>query len=144
MTIPSTPDTSPRRMLIAERGTDWLRALRSLSLGSTPFTTLVQASGDESFLHERPWSGRAPEEIVLLCGADLSAATLTSRLALFRHVAGSPAAPAVCIVADSDESALATEAFLDVVRSLAPGLHIRTLPLEALAREQRRERAKAA
>ncbi len=140
----TTRDPSPDRMLIAERGTDWFRALRGLSLASRPFTTVVQAPNDEAFLHDAPWKGEGPDQIVLLCGADLSAATLTSRLALFRHVASSSRRPEVCMVADSERGALATEAFLEVVRSLAPNLAVRTLSLDALGSEQKRWAARAA
>lgn len=123
------------RMLIAERGTDWLRALRSLSLSHRPFTTLVQAPDEDAFLRDRPWEREAPEEIVLLCGAELSSDTLTSRLALFRHLAAESRPTTVRIVADGD-GALAIEAFLEVVRSLAPQLALRVVSLSALAGEE--------
>lgn len=129
------PSRVGARMLIAERGTDWMRALRSLSLGHQPFATLVQSSDDEGFLRDRPWQGIAPREIVLLCARELTAASLESRLNLFRHVANDAAETSVRIVADSDDGALANEAFLEVVRSLAPGLSVRVTSLAALASE---------
>lgn len=119
------------RLLIAERGTDWLRGLRGLSLSHRPFTTLVQAHDDDDFLREAPWGAVAPTEIVLLCGAALSAEVMESRLALLRHVSGLEHC-AVHIVADTDEAELASQAFLDVVRELAPGLEARVTTLAAL------------
>lgn len=123
------------RLLIAERGTDWLRALRSLSLAHRPFTTVVQANDDHEFLRERPWQDAAPQEIVLLCGPELSAESLESRLALFRHVASAPHEITVRIVADTDDGALANEALLEVLRSMAPSLPVRVTSLAALAVE---------
>ncbi|MFN7699268.1 MAG: hypothetical protein ACK6CU_05020 [Deltaproteobacteria bacterium] len=132
------PVPARRRMLIAERGTDWLRALRSLSLGHEPFTTLVQAPGDEGFLRERPWEGQAPEEILFLCGHRIDIGLLGARLALFRFIAESDGgAGVVRIVAESDEGRLANAAFLEVVRSLAPGLAVEITTLAALAAEVR-------
>ncbi len=129
------PQPRDARMLIAERGTDWLRALRSLSLGHQPFTTLVQANDDDEFLRERPWKGTAPREIVLLCSPELTAAALEGRLTLFRHVASDALDTTVQIVADSEDGALANEALLEVVRSLAPALSVRVTSLAALASE---------
>lgn len=119
------------RMLIAERGTDWLRGLRCLSLAHRPFTTLVQAHDEDDFLREAPWSERAPEEIVLLCGSALTAEVMESRLALLRHVSRLERI-VVHVVADSDEGTLAGQAFLEVVRDLAPALEVRITTLAAL------------
>lgn len=119
------------RILIAERGTDWLRALRCLSLAHRPFTTLVQAHDDEGFLREAPWGAVAPKEVVLLCASALTAGVMESRLALLRHVS-SLDRTVVHVVADSDEGALASRAFLEVVRDLAPGLEVRVSTLAAL------------
>jgi hypothetical protein len=122
-------------MLIAERGTDWLRALRSLSLAHRPFTALVQAPDEAGFLRERPWQADAPQEIVLLCGDHLDIDVLTARLALFRFIAESRTATSVRIVAESDDGELASAAFLEVVRSLAPGLVVEITTLAAIAAE---------
>ncbi len=132
----SAHETTPRRMLIAERGTDWLRALRSLSLSHRPFTTLVQAPDDEAFLRECPWDGEAPEEILFLCGHHLDVDVLTARLALFRFISETErGATSVRIVAESDDGELAHAAFLEVVRSLAPGLAVEITSLAAIAAE---------
>lgn len=96
-------ERAPRRMLIAERGTDWLRALRYVSLSHRPFTTLVQAREDAAFLRECPWEGRAPEEILLVCGNTLTADVLTARLALLRHVEAQPGATSVRIIVDAED-----------------------------------------
>ena len=125
-----------RRLLIAERGTDWLRALRSVSLSHRPFTTLVQAPDDAGFLRERPWHGEAPEEILFLCGHHIDIDVLTARLALFRFIAESGrGSTSVRIVAESDDGELANAAFLEVVRSLAPGLSIELTTLTSIAAE---------
>jgi len=124
------------RIFIAERGTDWLRALRLLSLAHQPFTTLLQANGDDAFLRQRPWTGTAPREIVLLCGPDLGARALEGRLSLFRYVAVEAPDTLIRIVADSDDGALANEALLEVVRSLAPGLRVEVTSIAALPHGQ--------
>jgi len=122
------------RILIAERGTDWLRALRCLSLAHRPFTALVQAPDDDDFLREAPWGASpAPQEIVLLCADALSSAAMESRLALLRHVTQLDAPVVVHVVADTDEGRLASQAFLEVVRDLAPGLEVRVSTLTSLA-----------
>lgn len=132
----STHAPTETRMLIAERGTDWLRALRSLSLSTRPFTTLVQARDDEAFLRDRPWEGEAPTEILLLCGRELSVGILTARLALFRHIAEQPGRTSVRILADDEDGELATAAFLEVIQGLAPGLPVRVTSLRSLAAEE--------
>ncbi len=121
------------RILIAERGTDWLRALRCLSLAHRPFTALVQAADDNDFLREAPWGGTPPREIVLLCADALSSAAMESRLALLRHVSQLDERVVVHVVADTDEGMLASQAFLEVVRGLAPALEVRVSTLTALA-----------
>jgi hypothetical protein len=133
-TMAHTHDTTPTRMLIAERGTDWLRALRSLSLSHRPFTTLVQAPDDAAFLRECPWEGEAPREILFLCGDQLDIDILTARLALFRFIAETErGATSVRIVAESDDGELAHAAFLEVVRTLAPSLAVEITSLAAIA-----------
>jgi hypothetical protein len=122
------------RILIAERHTDWLRALRCLSLAQRPFTTLVQARDDEGFLRECPWGAVAPREVVLLCGGALTADGLEARLALLRHIASTarPGQTSLWVVSDSDEATTANEAFLDVVRGLLPGFELRSIALSDL------------
>lgn len=122
------------RILIAERDTDWLRALRCLSLAQRPFTTLVQARDDDQFLRECPWGDSAPREVVLLCGPSLSSEAVASRMCLLRHLAstGRPGQTSLWVVADSERGTVANEAFLDVVRGLLPGFDLRATSLHAL------------
>jgi hypothetical protein len=123
------------RFLIAERDTDWLRALRCLSLRQRPFTTLVQARDDEGFLRECPWGEVAPREVVLLCGPSLSSEAVASRMSLLRHLArtGRPGQTSVWVVADSERAAVANEAFLEIVRGLLPEFDLEATSLQALA-----------
>lgn len=122
------------RILIAERGTDWLRALRGLSLAQRPFTTLVQARDDDDFLRERPWGEVAPREVLLLCAGSLSPKAFDARLSLLRHIAATarPGGTSLWVLSDSDEAKCANEAFLDVVRGLLPGFDLRATSLSEL------------
>lgn len=123
------------RILIAEHGTDWMAALRRLSLAQVPFTTLVQGRDDSGFLRERPWGPTAPADVILLCGGALSAAKIEARLALLRHVSESAPQPTVWILADREEDALATESFVETLQSqVAPSLRVQFARIEDVRR----------
>jgi hypothetical protein len=118
------------RILIAEAGTDWLHALRCLSQAPQPFTTLVQAESAE--LASCPWGESVPREVVLLCAPELTAQTMASRMSLLRHLVTttSPGATTFWMVVDAEQSELANDAFVDVVRhQLAPGFDVRATSL---------------
>ena len=121
------------RILIAEVGTDWLHALRCLSLSQQPFTTLVQAA-DANALAACPWGESVPSEVVLLCAPELTSATVASRMELLRHLVTttSPGATTFWMVVDAEQGELANDAFVDVVRNqLAPGFDVRATSLHA-------------